>query len=81
MNTDDSFGRLVEEIREEDLDLTQMELAKELGISQGALSKLEHGAAKTRARVFIALARKYRHVPSVRRKLITFLFHASEMDG
>lgn len=73
------FGILLREIRK-DLDLSQVEFSRLIGISQGACSKLERAQADTRVDVLIKLARRCAGNRAVRTKLIRFLFRAPRMD-
>jgi hypothetical protein len=53
-----TVGRRVREIR--GFDANQAAFARELGISQGQLSRYEHGASEIGAAVLLRLARKTR---------------------
>jgi DNA-binding XRE family transcriptional regulator len=68
-----TFGQVVSEVREE-LGLNQVNLAKKIGIKQSAISKIENNMMTTNVDVLIKMAKAFRNVPSVKAKLLTFLF-------
>jgi transcriptional regulator with XRE-family HTH domain len=52
-----AVGRRIRELR--GFDMTQMDLAQRLGVSQGYLSTVEHGQREIGAEVLLAISREF----------------------
>lgn len=79
MKPQKEFATLLKEVRT-DLDMTQVEFSKLLGIGQGLLSKLENAQMTTKYTVLMSLARNCADEPAVKAKVTHFLFNGSKLD-